>query len=274
VGVKLAALAAALLIAASPSASGVRYLQARYADDGGVAEPGGAPYPQLTAWATLALEAAKTKPGSATSRYLTKHADELHGATDLALAAMAQVALGQDPSPLLTRLRALERPNGSIGRLVNGTAWAVLAYRTSGTRVPAKTVRWLLSKQARSGGWGWTAGAVDSNDTAAVVQALRAEGVRGRPITRALRFLARYENRDRGFELTQGRGSDAQSTAWVVQAFLAARRRPPRGALAYLRSLQRPDGSFRYSRRYATTPVWVTSQVVPALAGKAFPLGD
>ena len=273
-GVKLAALAATALIAASPSASGVRYLQARYAADGGVAEPGGASYPQLTAWATLALKAANAKPSSPTSRYLTKHADELHGATDLALAAMAEAALGQDPSPLLTRLRALERPNGSIGRLVNGTAWAVLAYRSSGTRVSAKTVRWLLSKQARSGGWGWTTGAVDSNDTAAVVQALRAEGVRGRPVTRALRFLARYRNRDGGFELTQGRGSDAQSTAWVVQAFLAARRRAPHGALAYLRRLQRPDGSFRYSRRYATTPVWVTSQVLPALAGKAFPLGD
>lgn len=273
-GVKLAALAATALIAASPSASGVDYLQARYSEDGGVAEPGGAPYPQLTAWATLAVRAANGKPSSAAGRYLAKHAGELHGATDLALATMADVALGQDPGPLVARLRALERPNGSIGRLVNGTAWAVLAYRTSGARVPAKTVRWLLAKQSRSGGWGWTTGAVDSNDTAAVVQALRATGVRGRPIVHALRFLAHYRNSDGGFELTRGRGSDAQSTAWVVQAFLAADRPPPRGALAYLRSLQRADGSFRYSRHYATTPVWVTSQVLPALAGKAFPLGD
>jgi hypothetical protein len=271
-GMKLAALAATGLIAASPSASGVGYLQARYSDDGGVAEPGGAPYPQLTAWATLALRAANGRPRSAASRYLAVHAGELHGATDLALATMADVALGQDPGALLARLRALERPNGSIGRLVNGTAWAVLAYRTSGTRVPTRTVRWLLARQSRSGGWGWTMGAVDSNDTAAVVQALRATGVQGRPILRALRFLARYRNRDGGFELTHGRGSDAQSTAWVVQAFVAARRPPPRGALAYLRGLHRPDGSFRYSRRYATTPVWVTSQVLPALAGKAFPL--
>ena len=271
-GVKLAALAASALIAASPSATDVRYLQDRYSDDVGVAEPGGTPYPQLTAWATLALRAANASPSSAAGRYLAKHAGELNGATDLALATMAEVALGQDAGPLLARLRALERPNGSIGRLVNGTAWAVLAYKTTGTRVPLKTVRWLLARQSRSGGWGWTTGAVDSNDTAAVVQALRAVGVQGPPITRALRFVTRYRNRDGGFELTQGRGSDAQSTAWVVQAFLAAGRPPPRGALAYLRGLQRPDGSFRYSRRYATTPVWVTSQVLPALARKAFPL--
>ena len=82
-----------------------------------------------------------------------------------------------------------------------------------------------------------------------------------------------FRKRDGGFELTHGRGSDAQSTAWVIQAFVAAGRPPPGGALAYLRRLRRPDGSFRYSTRYATTPVWVTAQVLPALARKAYPLG-
>jgi hypothetical protein len=57
-----------------------------------------------------------------------------------------------------------------------------------------------------------------------------------------------------------------------VQAFVAAGKPPPRGALTYLRRLQRADGSFRYSRQYATTPVWVTAQVLPALARKPFPL--
>jgi prenyltransferase beta subunit len=123
------------------------------------------------------------------------------------------------------------------------------------------------------GGWGWSPrGAADSNDTAAVVEALRSANVTGRPISRALGFLLRFRNRDGGFELTHRRGSDAQSTAWAVQAFAAAGKAPPRGALAYLRRLQRPDGSFGYSTRYATTPVWVTAQVLPALARKAFPL--
>jgi hypothetical protein len=31
-------------------------------------------------------------------------------------------------------------------------------------------------------------------------------------------------------------------------------------------------GSYRYSRAYATTPVWVTAQVLPALVKKPFPL--
>jgi squalene cyclase len=265
--VKLAVLAVAAAVAASPAATGTRFLESHELASGGFAEAGGSAYPQLSAWAVLGLRAAGRHAGDATDRYLAAHERELASVTDVALVAMAE----RDPSALLGRLRAQQRPSGSIGRLVNGTAWGVLALRAAGKPVPAKTVRWLLSRQRPAGGWGWN-GAADSNDTAAVVEALRSVGVRGRPIRRALEFLLRYRNRDGGFELTPGRGSDAQSTAWAVQAFVAAGRPPPRGALSYLRRLQRPDGSFRYSGRYVTTPVWVTAQVLPALARKAFPL--
>jgi hypothetical protein len=267
VGLRAAAIVAAALVAASPSASGVAFLQSRQVSDGGFAEAGGSAYPQLTAWAVLGLRASGADPGRDADRYLAAHEAGLASAPDIALVALAE----RDPATLLARLHAMQRPSGSIGRLVNGTAWAVLAFRAAGQPVPKQTIRWLLSRQTRAGGWGWS-GAPDSNDTAAVVEALRAAGVRGRPIRRALAYLLRYRNGDGGFELTLGRGSDAQSTAWVVQAFVAAGKPPPRGALAYLRRLQRPDGSFRYSRRYVTTPVWVTAQVLPALAAKAFPL--
>jgi energy-coupling factor transport system substrate-specific component len=105
-----------------------------------------------------------------------------------------------------------------------------------------------------------------------VVQALESQGVRGRPITRGLAFLRRLQNRDGGFELTPGRGSDAQSTAWAIQAFVASGVKPPASAFRYLATLRRADGSYRYSRKYTATPVWVTSQVLPALARKPFPL--
>jgi Prenyltransferase and squalene oxidase repeat len=270
--VRLAALAAAAAVAAAPAASGVGFLQAQQLDSGAFAEVGQSAYPQLTAWAVLGLRAAGANPGGAAAAYLAQHEHELTSATDLALVVLAEDALGQKAVRPLARLHALERPNGSIGGLVNGTAWSVLAFRASGVPVQRRTIRWLLARQRRSGGWGWTVGAADSNDTAAVVEALRAAGVRGRSIGAALRFLLGFRNRDGGFELTHGRGSDAQSTAWTVQAFLAAHQAPPRGSLAYLRRLQRADGSFRYSARYSTTPVWVTAQVLPALARKAFPL--
>jgi energy-coupling factor transport system substrate-specific component len=220
----------------------------------------------------LGLRAARAQPRPGTLAYLQAHEGELTSPTDVELAAMAESALGGDASALLARIERARRANGSIGGQVNATIWGVLAYRQAGRHAPSGSIRYLLHHQARSGGWSWYPGsAPDSNDTAAAVEALRATGVRGRPIRRALAYLRRLQNKDGGFELTPGRGSDAQSTAWAVQAFVAARKPAPRGALAYLRGLRRSDGSFRYSKRYATTPVWVTSQVLPALARRPFP---
>jgi hypothetical protein len=135
-------------------------------------------------------------------------------------------------------------------------------------------VRYLLRQQRPSGGWSWSPrGLADSNDTAAAVQALRAAGVspRARSILRALRYLRKLQGRDGGFPLVSGRGSDAQSTAWAIQAFVSARVAPGRPAFRYLAGLRRSDGSYRYSRRYALTPVWVTAQVDMALARKPLP---
>jgi Prenyltransferase and squalene oxidase repeat len=260
----------------SVSDTGVRtpvgFLQGRQAPSGAFSEPGGAPGPLLTAWAALGLRAAGADTGRAID-YLVAHEGGLTEATDIELVALAESALGRRPERLITRIRGLQRSKGRIGPTVNSTIWGILALRQSGERAPWPAVRFVLRRQARSGGWGWFAGgAPDSNDTAAAVEALRAAGVTGAPIRRGLAYLRRLQNRDGGFELTPGRGSDAQSTAWAVQAFVAARRPPSKRALAYLRRLRRPDGSFRYSRRYATTPVWVTAQVLPALVGRAFPL--
>ena len=72
--------------------------------------------------------------------------------------------------------------------------------------------------------------------------------------------------------MTLGRGSDTQSTAWAIQALLAAGRSPGTPAFRYLERMRRPDGSYRYNARYVTTPLWVTAQVLPALARKPFPL--
>jgi hypothetical protein len=146
----------------------------------------------------------------------------------------------------------------------------LLAFRGNGSTVHAATIRWPRPPDS-GGGWSWCLARPPTERHHGRRQALQRER-QGRPIDRGLRFLLRFRNHDGGFELTQGRASDAQSTAWAVQAFLSAGKPPPRGALAYLKRLQRPDGSFRYSTRYTTTPVWVTAQVLPALARKAFPL--
>jgi hypothetical protein len=181
---------------------------------------------------------------------------------------MARAAAGDRPIDLLPRLRA-HRP----GKLVNATIWTILALRQAGEPAPRELVQGVLAAQRPSGGWSWLAGsAPDTNDTAAALQALRAAGVRGRAIDRGVAFLRRHQNRDGGFELTQDRGSDTQSTAWAIQGLLAAGRAPGAPAFRYLARMRRPDGSYRYSVRYVTTPLWVTAQVLPALYRQPFPL--
>lgn len=262
------AILAALALAVTPA----QYLHARQAENGGFAEPGAAATPGLTAWAALGLAAAG-QPDQRALVYLRLHEDDLRGATDLALALAAEAASGAPSEALLARVVALRRASGAIGPTLNSTFWGVIALRQAGAVVGPETRRYILARQARSGGWSWTAGSEpDSNDTAAAIQALRALGVAGTPIQRGLAYLQRLQNRDGGFELTKGRGSDAQSTAWAIQAFLAAGVKPGRAAYAYLARLRRPDGSYRYSANYAVTPVWVTAQVLAALAGRSFPL--
>jgi hypothetical protein len=256
VGVKLLALlGTAVTLAATPAA----YVQGQQREDGSFGDA------QLTAWATLGLVAAGKDPGRA-AEFLA--AQRPAGATDAALVAMARAAAGDAPADLIPGLRA-HRP----GRLVNATIWTVLALRQAGEPVPKAHVTALLKAQRPNGGWPWLrGGAPDTNDTAAAIQALRAAGVRGKPIERGAAFLRRHQNRDGGFELSQGRGSDTQSTAWAIQALLAAGKQPGAAAYRYLARMRRPDGSYRYSARYVTTPLWVTAQVLPALSRKSFPL--
>jgi len=258
VGLKLLAPLVSAVALATPAG----YVAGQQRADGGFGDA------QITAWATLGLAAAgadETKLRAAAG-YLARQ--EPREATDVALVAMARTVAGDRPEALLVRLRAY-RP----GKLVNATIWTILALRQAGEPAPPALVRSLLAAQRSSGGWSWhAASAPDTNDTAAAIQALRAVGVSGRPIDRAVTFLRRHQNRDGGFELSEGRGSDAQSTAWAIQALVAAGRAPGPATFAYLARLRRSDGSYRYSARYVTTPLWVTAQVLPALARKPFPL--
>ena len=258
----------AVVVAATPAG----FLHAHQQPGGGFAEAGGAVGPELTAWAALGLQAAGADTGGAL-QYLQARENALPEITDAELVAVAEGALGRQPAVLLDRIRKAQRPDGRIGPNVNSTVWGILALRQSGAPALRASVRFLLRQQARSGGWAWYLhGQPDSNDTAAAIEALHAAGLTGAPIRRGLAYLLRLRNHDGGFELTPGRGSDAQSTAWAIQAFVAARKPVPKRAFAYLRSLRRPDGSYRYSKRFVTTPVWVTAQVLPALHRRAFPL--
>jgi hypothetical protein len=263
VGVKLAVLAAASVLS---------FVQGRAQPDGGYAEPGGRSTVGLTATAVLGLRAAGADVPDAARAYLL--ANETGGtATEIELVVMAEAVTGGASDRALAALDALRHGNGTIGEALNSTYWGALALRQAGRAVPGTTVRAILRGQLRNGGFPWIRGvAADTDDTSAAVQALAAAGVRGKPVARALMFLRKRQNRDGGFEQRAGGPSNAQSTAWAIQAFVAARARPPANAFRYLKRLTRRDGSVRYSAQYATTPLWVSAQALPALARRAFPL--
>ena len=262
-GLKLLALAAVFAAAASPA----EFVAARQQPDGGFAERGVRSDPALTAWAVLGLRSAGRAPARPAGPYLRDA--PIQDTTDLALRILALRALGEPTADFVERLERQRRPDGRIGALVNSTIWGVLAL----PRGQRAAVRYLLRQQRRSGGWSWAPnGAPDSNDTAATIQALRWNGVRGRPIRRGLGYIRRLTAPNGGVRLAPGRPPDAQSTAWAIQAYVAAGTRPPAAAFRFLSSLRRPEGSYRYSRRYAVTPALVTAQVLPALARMPYPL--
>ena len=239
-GLKLAAIASSVLALAAVTPAD--YVASRQQADGGFAEPGARSDDALTAWAVLGLKAAGRTPDG-TVVYLRDA--PVADTTDLALRVMALRAVGESPEPFLTRLRRQRRSDGRIGSLVNSTIWGVLALRATG-RPAGTSIRYLLGRRRRSGGWSWAPnGSPDSNDTAAAIQALRWSGVRGRPIQRGLAFIRNHTAANGGVRLVAGREPDAQSTAWAVQAYLAAGVKPPAAAFRFLASLRRPDGSYR-----------------------------
>lgn len=245
-----------------------------------------------TGWAALGLASAGRNPldvkrrGKSIMDYIAAHSGTLSDVGELERTMLVLRSAGA-PQRLAGRnlLRALvarQRRSGAFDTL-NHTAFGVLALRAAGKSTRSKevraAVRWLLRVQNEDGGFGFARGAAsDVDDTAAVMQALAAGGRRTSPVVRrALGYLRRAQRPDGGFGQMRTSDSNAQSTAFAIQGLVAIGRNPrkfkrTRTPIEYLKSLQAPDGSIRYSRTSAQTPIWVTAQALVALEGKPYPL--
>ena len=275
---------------------GVRYLERAQNRDGGFgAGPGQGSSQLITGWTVLGLEAAGRHPldvkrgGRTPIDFIRSRARELNETGELERTVLAVRGAGLDARrfagrDLVSELLRRRRADGSFAGLANWTAFGIMAMRASGrtarSGAVARSATWLARQQGSDGGFSVSGGGASFVDeTGAVLQGLAAAARgRGRAARTAVRWLRAVQNPDGGFGQAKGHDSNAQSTAWGVQGMIAAGaapssfRRASRTPLAYLGSLQQADGSFRYSRSSAQTPVWVTSQVVAALRRKTFPV--
>ncbi|MER7046677.1 prenyltransferase/squalene oxidase repeat-containing protein [Streptomyces jumonjinensis] len=113
---------------------------------------------------------------------------------------------------------------------------ALLAQDTAGVQPAAKAVGWLAGQQCENGAfpsYRTDEGAkcdpklpLDSNATAAAVQALAALGGRDAAVEKAVRWLKSTQNADGGWGYNPGGASDANSTSIVIGALAAAGEKP------------------------------------------------
>lgn len=283
--------------ASGAPARGVAYLEGAQNADGGFGGAKGQRSSELfSAWAAIGLASAGRDPlafgqgGHTVLSSIEGEAATLQGAGDLERTILALRACGVSTHRLpggdpVARLLRFRSPDGSFGRLVNLTAFAILALRAAGEPgsdpVVRGAARWLAHQQNTDGGFGYAArgASSDIDDTGAALQGVVSASVPDGPVvSQAVAFLAHAQNADGGYPQERGGESNAQSTAWAVQGLLAAGsnlgsfRRHGRSPLDYLSGLVASDGSVRYSSASAQTPVWVTAEALAALAGKPLPV--
>ncbi|PKO22359.1 MAG: hypothetical protein CVU38_09900, partial [Chloroflexi bacterium HGW-Chloroflexi-1] len=165
-------------------------------------------------------------------------------------------------------------------------AWAILGTAALSETVSSKATQYLKSLAQPNGGWEWGPGwGADTNASALALQALIATGepLASAVITQGLAYLKSAQNADGGFpydpDSPWGTTSDANSTAYVVQALRAAGQDPTgpewskgsNNPISFLLSLQLPDGSFEWKKGQGSNAI-ATTQALVALLGRTFPL--
>jgi energy-coupling factor transport system substrate-specific component len=284
------ALVLAAPAAASPASRAEAWLTGAQNQDGGFgAAPGLASSRLYSGWTALGLAAGghnsrdvKRRGGRSLAAYEVRSQSTVTDIGEVERTVLVATAAGLSPrdfggKDLIKVIQGRRRGDGSIAGFVSYTTFGVLALRSAHVSPGKATVAWLVGSANADGGFGVArASSSDSDMTGAALQALAVVGRRKSPVTRkAVAWLRANQNDDGGFGQFRGRSSNAQSTSYAVQGLVAAGAGGATltRALAYLRGLQRGDGSVRYSSSSAQTPVWVTAQALMALERKALPIG-
>ena len=198
--------------------------------------------------------------------------------------SMALVAAGMDPHDIDNvdpmSIVVVAAGLGMIGLGPYDHALGLQALVATGEPVPDTAIQAARDSQIEDGSWAFdgtmTPGAGDTNTTAQMLMGLIAAGVHDEMLDRGIAYLAGSTNDDGGYPYQPGTESDANSTALVLQAFIAAAdpdlAEAQDQALTALLGMQNESGAFHYMASTPDDTLFATMQAIPAVVGLAFPL--
>ena len=282
-------IAAAAQESADPMQAAAAWLRAQQQPDGGFSN-GFVPEsdPSTTADAVLAIVAAGEDPlqwnagGSDPLGFLRAAvaSGSVEGPGAFAKLALAVVAAGDDPrsfggTDLVAQiLKGYSSDAGLFGGGPYDSALAIQALEAAGEPLPDGAIAGLLATRLAEGAYSFngdqTAGAGDSNTTAMAVMALIAAG-EDEEIAPSLAYFRSVQNGDGGWTYQKpsafGEETDANSTALVLQALIAARENLAEwnDPTQTLLTLQVPSGAFIYNGATSSENLLATVQAMPAL---------
>jgi hypothetical protein len=273
-----------------PLQAAVQWLQPQQQPDGGFSN-GFTPSSDAstTADAVTAVRAAGSDPaswkvaGHSPLDYLASAvaAGDLKGPGVAAKVTLAAVASGLDPhdfggADLVTEiLGGYDTSKGLFGGGPFDSALCIQALLAVKAPLPGGAIQGLVGTRLADGSYSFNGdtkpGSGDSNTTAAVVMALAEAGAKDQ-IKPSLDYFRAAQNDDAGWTYQKpspfGEATDANSTALVIQALVAAGEnlqnwKDPRQALL---ALQQTNGAFVFNAATPGDNLLATVQAIPALA--------
>jgi hypothetical protein len=207
-----------------------------------------------------------------------------------------QIAAGSDAG-------AFAHEAGSQEAGINDTVFAILAlspiHEQAVQEAIGRAAEWLEQQQYCDGSWpsvsphtpqkcttrqlpGEQTGEVDMTGAALEASSVVKRSDSERPVW-AFEYLREAEKPNGGFvEFLGEREPNVASAAWVVQAMWSAGVDPEEWLthsseqteepLAYMTSLQQPDGHIRWKQSQELNGMWMTAYVTPAFTGNPLPI--
>ena len=278
---------------------GLSYLSGHQNTDGGFIEPNTDKTSISATWFTTQalvaagedpLSAKWTKNGKTPLDYLVESPDgKSDGTGEIAKWITFAAACGKDPYTFadydaVAALQEKIKEDGRVGNYIYTTYWGIFGLTAAGADVEPQ-IAWLLTQQNADGSFGSygteTGDSGDADNTAASIMALRAAGIPADDpaVEAAVQFLREAIEENGGYNYGYYSAPNLASTAWAVQAFCSVGIDPStvkssagNSPVDYLLSLQKEDGSFRYTETLTDTPVSMTARAVAALSGCAYPI--